>query len=632
MQDITERRRAEAAVRESEARLQAVLDGARDPIFLKDREGRLLLANPTTFAVIGKPAEACLGKTDEQFYDNPADGRAITANDRRIIASGQAETVEERVCTPSGTRYYVSHKTPYRDAAGDIIGLIGTGRDITERKQAEEALYRSEMRYRTLVETTTAVTWHCPPSGLHVEPQPAWMAFTGQTADEMLGDGWTKVTHPEDLPKVAEHWIDAVSRGEPFVSEHRIRRHDGCWRWISVHAVPIRDASGEIVEWFGMNIDITERKQAEHALRESEERERQRRLELETMLAVIPVAVFIAEDKACTRITANPAGYELLKIPEGSNASKSAPEGERPTYETYSATGELLTANKLPIQQAADTGKPIHGAEHELRFVGGDHKHILGNALPLFGASGHVIGAVGAFWDITERKHQEERIKVLLREVNHRAKNMLALVQAIARQTVVASPNEFLERFSERVRALATSQDLLVNAEWKGVELAEIVCLQLAHFQDLIGSRIELEGPSFLISASAAQTLGMAIHELATNAGKYGALSNAEGRVAVHWGLERDGGAFTISWREQRGPAVAPPSRNGFGSTVIGRLAESSLDGRVDLEFLRTGLFWRLRCPAAGVIEGTHSSPASEARSRAQSSLSLMPDGACRRG
>ncbi|MGA9268889.1 MAG: hypothetical protein WBV79_20900, partial [Rhodomicrobium sp.] len=132
---------------------------------------------------------------------------------------------------------------------------------------------------------------------------------------------------------------------------------------------------------------------------------------------------------------------------------------------------------------------------------------------------------------------------------------------------------------------------------------------------DLIGSRIELEGPSFLISASAAQTLGMAIHELATNAGKYGALSNAEGRVAVHWGLERDGGAFTISWREQRGPAVAPPSRNGFGSTVIGRLAESSLDGRVDLEFLRTGLFWRLRCPAAGVIEGTHSSPASEARS-----------------
>ena len=111
-----------------------------------------------------------------------------------------------------------------------------------------------------------------------------------------------------------------------------------------------------------------------------------------------------------------------------------------------------------------------------------------------------------------------------------------------------------------------------------------------------------------------AQTLGMAIHELATNAGKYGALSNTEGRVAVHWGLERDGGAFTISWREQGGPAVAPPSRNGFGSTVIGRLAESSLDGRVDLEFLRTGLFWRLRCPAAAVIEGTHSSPAPEAR------------------
>ena len=245
--------------------------------------------------------------------------------------------------------------------------------------------------------------------------------------------------------------------------------------------------------------------------------------------------------------------------------------------------------------------------------------------MPLFDASGAVIGAVGIFLDITERRHQEERIKLLLREVNHRAKNMLALVQAIARQTAVASPNDFLERFPERIQALATSQDLLVHAEWKGVELEEIVRVQLAHFRDLIGSRIELKGPSLLISASAAQTLGMTIHELATNAGKYGALSNTEGRVAVHWGLERDGGAFTISWREQDGPPVAPPSRNGFGSKVIGRLAESSLNGRVDLEFLRTGLSWRLRCPATGVIEGALSSPAPEARHERSTSGSSRP-------
>ena len=175
-----------------------------------------------------------------------------------------------------------------------------------------------------------------------------------------------------------------------------------------------------------------------------------------------------------------------------------------------------------------------------------------------------------------------------------------------------------LSRFSERVQALAASQDLLVEAEWRGVRLTELIRKQLAHFKGLIGSRIELRGPSLLLSASAAQTLGMAIHELATNAGKYGALSVSEGRVAIGWGVEGDGAGgetFTISWREQGGPPVAPPSREGFGSTVIGALAESSLDAKVELDFLKTGLSWRLHCPAAGAIEGTRSVPVAKARS-----------------
>ena len=149
-----------------------------------------------------------------------------------------------------------------------------------------------------------------------------------------------------------------------------------------------------------------------------------------------------------------------------------------------------------------------------------------------------------------------------------------------------------------------------------GCNFAELVRGQLAHFRDLIGPRIELKGPSLPVSASAAQILGMAIHELATNAGKYGALSDAAGRVAIAWGLERDdagGETFTISWREQGGPPVSSPSRNGFGSTVVGALAESSLDAKVDLDFSKKGLSWRLHCPAAGVIEGTRSRPAARA-------------------
>jgi two-component sensor histidine kinase len=182
---------------------------------------------------------------------------------------------------------------------------------------------------------------------------------------------------------------------------------------------------------------------------------------------------------------------------------------------------------------------------------------------------------------------------------------MLSLVEAIARQTAATSPDEFLDRFFARIQALAASQDLVVKTGWKGVDLVELVRSQLTHFQDLISMRIEIQGPPLLVSARTAQTLGMAIHELATNAGKYGALSNASGRVKIAWSLDPaddEAKTFSLSWHEQNGP-VAPPSRNGFGSMVSGSLVEIGLNGKVDRQFERTGLSWRLRCPAAGILE-----------------------------
>ncbi len=213
---------------------------------------------------------------------------------------------------------------------------------------------------------------------------------------------------------------------------------------------------------------------------------------------------------------------------------------------------------------------------------------------------------VGACLDITDRKRQEEQINLLMREVNHRAKNMLTLVQAVARQTAASGTGDFIRRFDERVQALAASQDLLAKNEWRGIRLDELVSSQLAHFRDLIGKRIEFRGPPLLISASAAQTIGMALHELATNAGKYGALTNGNGRVGILWSLDRDEGgekSFVMSWSERDGPPVAVPARLGFGTTVICRMAETSLNGKVELDFAPAGLFWRLRCPVEEILD-----------------------------
>ena len=199
------------------------------------------------------------------------------------------------------------------------------------------------------------------------------------------------------------------------------------------------------------------------------------------------------------------------------------------------------------------------------------------------------------------------KIGYLLGEVNHRSKNLLSVIQVIARQTSDGAGSDFAETFSQRLSALAQSQDLLVRNEWKSVDMRELVSSQLAHFKTLIGTRIEIDGPQLAISASSAQTIGMAIHELATNAAKYGALSNDVGLIAVNWdvtaNLDKDDDVFTMTWIEQGGPAVVAPKKTGFGSKVTGQIAKMSLSGKVQTLYNSQGLEWTLSCKRSKVQE-----------------------------
>jgi two-component sensor histidine kinase len=208
---------------------------------------------------------------------------------------------------------------------------------------------------------------------------------------------------------------------------------------------------------------------------------------------------------------------------------------------------------------------------------------------------------VGTVDDITERKENAEKAHLLKREINHRAKNMLSVVDAISHQIAAGHPEDFARRFSERIQALSANQDLLIRNEWKGVEIGDLVRAQLAHFADLIGSRIAVQGPKLLLRGAPAQAIGLALHELSTNAGKYGALSTDAGRVDIRWAC--DGDTLTISWTECDGPPVSTPERRGFGTIVMKAMAERSVDGAVQLDYAPSGLIWRLTCPAANALE-----------------------------
>lgn len=222
---------------------------------------------------------------------------------------------------------------------------------------------------------------------------------------------------------------------------------------------------------------------------------------------------------------------------------------------------------------------------------------------PLRTGDGEVTGVVGAVLDITERKRAEAHIELLMREVNHRAKNLLGVVHAMVRMTSREGDMATLaERVGERIRALAASQDLLVNNSWAGIDLATLVRSQLAPLAGLADRRVELDGPALQITAAAAQAIGMAIFELATNASKYGALSNDSGTVTVRWRL--DGERFAMMWREAGGPPVTEPARRGFGHTVIEAMAGAAVGGEARLDWCRDGVRWNLEAPSRTVLDG----------------------------
>lgn len=218
---------------------------------------------------------------------------------------------------------------------------------------------------------------------------------------------------------------------------------------------------------------------------------------------------------------------------------------------------------------------------------------------------GKLVGASNVMHDISVRKARERHTNMLLREVNHRSKNLLAVVQAVARQTVVNSPGAFLNSFNERLQALAVSQDLLVKSHWRGVDLADLVHTELSRYRELIGARVLVSGSAVIISAAAAQNLGMALHELATNAGKFGPLGGQAGHVEIGWttvGDVRDG-RLLMHWIERGGPAVQQPKRIGFGTMLTTDILRTAFNGTVRLDYKSEGLEWYLEAPLVNIVE-----------------------------
>jgi PAS domain S-box-containing protein len=342
---------------------------------------------------------------------------------------------------------------------------------------------------------------------------------------------------------------------------------------------------GEDGDVLGVNVaaeEITERKRAEAALRASEQQFR-------TLAEAIPQLVWMSDAQG--RISwANTYASDFVR---GDRADLS----ERDWIECLQPA-ERDNARRL-WTVCVETGATFE-MELSLRSKNNRSVPCLTRIVSSRDANGVISRWIGTHVDISERKRREDHIRVISSELSHRTKNLMAVVMAIASQTAKGSANveEYYRRFSERLNALAYCHDLLVRDNWVGASFDDVVAAQLKPFREGHQGRVSAAGPALVLKPEAVQNLGLAFHELGTNALKHGALSGPQGEVAIRWLVDDATGTIHVTWQESGGPAVVPPRRRGFGYVVINQIVPGALKGNGTVEFAPAGVQWHFEFPA----------------------------------
>lgn len=274
---------------DSDTILKLVLNNIPQGVFWKDRNSVYLGCNRVISQALGLASpEDLIGKSDFEFPSiTRTQAESFVKADRQVMETGQSQDaiVEPLNRFDGRTIWIETIKVPLRDSNGVIIGVLGTWQDVTERQQAEVALRHSEQRYRSLAIATAQMVWMSNARGSQLQVTPPLEVFTGLAANELRGTGWLRAVHPDDRGKAEKAWNLAVSSNQPYECEFRLMRADQEWRTIHSRGIPIFDQTGQVQEWIGVGVDVTDRRQAEHRIRklndELEQRVRERTSELE---------------------------------------------------------------------------------------------------------------------------------------------------------------------------------------------------------------------------------------------------------------------------------------------------------------------------------------------------------------
>jgi PAS domain S-box-containing protein len=589
--DIIERHRAEDALRESEERLR--LAQLRTGIGIWDwnlRTGKLT-CTPELEAIFGLEPASVKTYADFRARVHPEDIEAIQAGRNAAVRRRETFQLEYRIIRPDGqVRWILAVGGAFYDeATGEPTRILGNNVDITERKQAELALAERNIQLTLAAKAGLVGTYayDADTEIVHFSAGSAAIHGYPEGTTEIPRSEWLARVHPEDVEGIHTHRSAAFRQRRPnFSTEFRIVRPGGEIRWVETRTFVFYNDDGRPRRVVGVNIDVTERKQAEQGLAE-------RNAQLDLAHKVARVGYFTYDISARTlRFSRSSAAIHGL--------SQSTMEL---TAQQWLARVHRDDMQRLRAEHIRALEERRGELINEFRVVrpGGEIRSIEARSLVTYNPAGRAECMTGVYIDVTERRKTEDHKNLLIAELDHRVKNVLACVAAVAQRTreCSRSADEFLDVLNGRINSLAKTHTLLSRSRWQGVDLGELVRSELAFCT--MDESVLIEGPDVDLAAEATQPMAIVLHELATNAAKYGALSNGHGRLTVRWRRQANDGSgrkLVLEWRETGGPPLAAPNAPGFGTSVIRDLIPYELGGAVDYELAREGARCMLEIPA----------------------------------
>ncbi|TJX06911.1 MAG: PAS domain S-box protein [Mesorhizobium sp.] len=552
-------------------------------LHLVNADGIILHANKAELDLLGYPAEQYVGRHIAEFYP---DRDAIEDTLTRLASGEKIERYPARLRTSDGSIKHVELTSSGNFRNGKLINTRCFTVDVSDLQRVRTELTRQDNTHRQILDSL--------PVAIYTTDQHGTITYFNRAAAELAGrepevgkDKWCvtfKLFTPDgkELPHDECPMAIALKENRPVRNQEAIaQRPDGSFFPFLPYPTPIRDEDGNLIGAVNMLLDLTDRQCAEEA-----------RFHLSAIV-----------DSSFDAIVSK----DLNTIIKSWNHGAERLFG----YTAEEAIGRSVTMlipadhqdEEPRILERIRRGERVETYETIRQRKDGSLVPVSLTVSPVRNATGHIIGASKIARDITSARENEHRIRMLMREVNHRVKNQYSVILSMIRETNkrAKSPAEFEREVRERITALARSHDLLVMGDWKGVTVFELLLSQAKSFGN--EERISMSGPSIILSPNAVQYLGIAFHELATNSAKYGVLSGDQGQISVAWNTTGSGASrlFHLSWTETDGPEVQTLGEGGFGTVVLKRVAPEAIGGKGNLEYGPHGITWSVEAPLATV-------------------------------